>query len=335
MLSHFPQFLLAQTDADAPALRFWPERASDMAGHVDAVFIGLMVMSALIVLLLLVLLGYALFNYKRDDRGLGLWIAKSRWKLETTWSVIPFLVFLGLFAIGAKLYIDSYDPTEEGREINVVGRQWMWQIYHPEGKMEHDQLHIPVGEPITLVLSSEDVIHSFYVPAFRVKRDVVPGKYVRLTFTANKTGRFHFFCAEYCGTNHSQMDGWVTVMEPEAYAEWLQQDMSGQDHLTLAERGREIFHAQGCSGCHEPDSTVHAPRLAGVAGSRIALQDGGFVTADSGYLRDSILLPGKDIVAGFQNVMPSYQGQIDEGQIAALIAYLQSLDSEDSDVSTR
>ncbi|MDP0501792.1 MAG: cytochrome c oxidase subunit II [Verrucomicrobiota bacterium JB022] len=317
---------LAQVDTTS-TFRLWPEAASDLALRVDLLFAGLLLISGAILALLFVLLAYALFNYKRDDQGLGKWIKRSSWKLELGWTVVPLIIFLGLFAWGARLYLVSYQPEDGAREINMVGRQWMFQAYHAEGKMEQNALHLPVGEPITLVLSSEDVIHSFYVPAFRVKRDVVPGKYVRLTFTPSKTGRFRFFCAEYCGTDHSKMGGWVEVMEPEDFAAWLQQDRNTPGQMTLAERGQEIFHTQGCSGCHLPGGNVHAPRLEGLAGRRVALADGSFVTADTAYLRDSILVPGKHIVAGFNNVMPSYQGQLDEAQLAALIAYLQSLET--------
>lgn len=305
-------------------LPLWPEAASDLAGRVDRVYLALLAMSAGIVLLLLALIAYALFSHGPRDRGLRGWLRRGRWQFELGWTLAPLCVFLGLFVWGARLYLVSYDPGEGGREIHIVGRQWMWQAYHAEGRMEHDGLHLPLGEPVTLILSSEDVIHSFYVPAFRLKRDVLPGKYVRLHITPTEAGRFRLFCAEYCGTAHSDMAGWVTVLPPDDFAAWLAEPAAPGSAESLAERGRALYTSLGCAGCHEPGGTVHAPRLAGLAGRSVALTDGSFVTANTAYLRDSILLPSRQIVAGYADLMPSYQGQLSEAELAALIAYLQT-----------
>jgi cytochrome c oxidase subunit 2 len=202
----------------------------------------------------------------------------------------------------------------------VVGKQWMWKAEHANGRREIDELHLPLGQPVRLVLSTEDVIHSFFVPAFRIKQDAVPGRYTSIRFTPTRAGEYRLHCAEYCGTDHARMGGRVVVMPPAQFARWLERGGQGR---SLAARGFELFRRKGCSGCHAAASTVHAPDLAGIFGRAVHLQDGRTRIADEAYLRDSILLPKRDVVAGYEPIMPSFQGQLDEDELAALVAFLK------------
>ncbi len=211
-----------------------------------------------------------------------------------------------------------YKPPADAEVIYVVGKQWMWQLQHPEGRQERNELHVPVGRPVRLVLTSEDVIHSFYVPALRIKQDAVPGLYTSLWFTPEVTGRFSLLCAEYCGTDHSLMKGGVTVMDDDAYADWLAGGKS------MAERGRELFAAHGCHECHGARGAVRAPPVEGLLGRSIELDDGRYVRADAAYVRESIIEPAKSARAGFdRNVMPSYRGQLDELELLMLTEYMR------------
>jgi cytochrome c oxidase subunit 2 len=242
--------------------------------------------------------------------------------VESFWIAATTVGFLGFFYWGASIYLDLERTPADAYEINVVGRQWMWDVRHPNGRREFDELHVPVNQPIRLVLSSEDVIHSFFVPSFRIKQDVVPGKIVSLWFNATKAGSYRLFCTQFCGTKHEEMGGQVVVMSPEDYAQWLERgNISG----SAATRGRELYTRYGCNGCHDQPSFIHAPSLANVYQQRVPLQDGRIVRADDQYLRDSILQPEKDIVAGYQPIMPSFQGVIPEGDLLELLSYLRSL----------
>lgn len=306
-------------------LRLLPPQASEQAARVDTIYLALMGISALIILLLFVLILLGVFRRSSDQRGIGHWIAESRWKVETTWMLVPLVIFLGLFAWGAKEYLTMFEESGEGPTVYVVGRQWMWQSFYPNGYSEQNALHLPAGQPTRIILSSEDVIHSLYVPAFRIKHDAVPGKSVQFSITPNKPGEYRMQCAEFCGASHSFMAGTVTVMAPEDYAQWKQR-YTTED--TLVHKGAALYREHGCSGCHEAGSDIHAPSLHGLYGSRVPMESGGFVEADLAYLRDSILLPGKRITAGYENKMPSFEGVLDEGEIAALLAYLQDLGTE-------
>ncbi|MDB5829419.1 MAG: cytochrome, partial [Variovorax sp.] len=252
--------------------------------------------------------------------------------LEMAWTVTPLLLFIGIFAWAAYDYADARHVPPDALPVYVVAKQWMWKLQHGNGRREINELHVPLGQPVELVMASEDVIHSFYVPAFRLKQDVVPGRYSRFWFTATELGTFRLFCAEYCGSEHSGMVGTVTVMTPTAYARWLQ---SGPAEPGIVQQGFALFRSAGCSGCHDAASTVHAPLLQNLYGRQVHLQDGRSVVADDNYLRDAIVLPSKDIVAGFAQVMPSYAGQFDEAQLQQLIGYLRAgapADPNDADV---
>lgn len=242
--------------------------------------------------------------------------------VEVSWTVLPLLIFMGVFAWSSAVFSQFYRAPSNAVRIHVLAKQWMWKLEHANGKREIDELHVPLGVPIELTMTSEDAIHSFYIPAFRVKQDVLPARYTSLWFTATRVGRFNLFCAEFCGTDHSRMHGAVVVMPPAQFAQWL---ASGPIEPDLVTRGARIYRDYGCSGCHEPKSTVHAPGLIDLYGSVVHLSDGATAVADDNYLRDSILLPKKQVPAGFEPTMPSFQGQLDEDDLAALLAYLRSM----------
>jgi cytochrome c oxidase subunit 2 len=207
-------------------------------------------------------------------------------------------------------------------EIHVVAKQWMWKTQHSNGAREINELHVPLDTPVRLVMTSEDVIHSFFVPAFRMKKDVLPGRYTETWFRATKPGVFHLFCAEYCGSEHSRMTGRIVVVQKDTYARWLAAQPEGDG---LAKTGATVFRARGCSGCHSEASKVHAPNLNGLYGRKVQLADGRSVTADEAYLRDSMLMPRRDVVAGFEPIMPSYAGILSDAEIISLTAYIRSL----------
>jgi cytochrome c oxidase subunit 2 len=300
----------------------FPEQASTMAGWVDAVFITLLgVCGFFTVLICVLILTYAI-KYRRGSPADRSRPVTHNLKLEIIWVAVPFVMSMALFAWASYVFYHMYNPPRDASEIYVLGRQWMWEMTHPEGKREINELHVPVGRPFRLTMSSQDVIHSFYVPAFRMKQDVVPGQYTTTWFQPTRPGKYHLFCAEYCGTKHSGMIGWVYVMEPAEYQKWLE---SGTVGPSMAAEGEALFRQLGCSGCHGPNATVRAPRLEGVYGSPVPLTEGRIVTADERYIRDSILLPKSEVVAGYEPVMPTFQGHISEDQLLKLIAYIKSL----------
>jgi len=299
-----------------------PDEASEAARQTDYLYWAMIGISVVTMAVVFVPLIIFLFKYRRGKKADRSPVELPEMKIEITWTVIPLIIFTGLFAWGTKVYFKIERPPPDAMEIDVVGKQWMWKIQHPEGKREINELHIPLGRSIKLTLASQDVIHSFFLPEFRIKQDVVPGRYTSLWLKANKLGTFHLFCSEYCGTHHSAMTGRVIVMEPAAYEAWL---MHGETGPSLAQSGERLYRELGCSGCHENSTIVHAPPLAGLFGRTVPLQTGQFVTADEGYLRDSILLPARDIAAGYTNDMPSFQGRVNEEQLLDLIAYIKSL----------
>jgi cytochrome c oxidase subunit 2 len=300
----------------------FPQEASSYASSVDFVTLAWL---ALFVVLLAALFGTLLVFLVRYREGSPAPREDREYKstaIELTWIAIPLVIFLGFFAWATRIYARMYTDPTDGMAVYVVGKQWMWKIEHENGQREIDQLHIPVGENILITLTSQDVVHSFFIPAFRVKHDAVPGTYSKFWFRATKPGDYHLFCAQYCGMNHSRMIGDVVAMDPRDYAAWLE---ANPPEESMVEAGAAIFHRVGCSGCHAATSTFHAPLLEGLYGSQVALQTGGIVTADRQYLRDSILLPNKQIVAGFAPIMPTYQGQLSEEEVNELVSYLVSL----------
>ena len=293
-----------------------------MAVQVDRLYIGLVLISALYLALIFLPMLYFLFKYRRGHKANRAPIRIKTWKIEILWTVIPFLMMLGLFGWAADLYYQIERVPAGGLEAVVVGKQWMWKIQHAEGNREINELHVPLGQTMKLTMTSEDVIHSFFLPAFRVKQDVVPGRYVTEWFRPTKTGTYHIFCAEYCGTDHSLMGGSIIVMNPADYQAWLD---AGRPADTLAASGEKLFRQLGCSGCHMGSSIIRAPRLEGVYGKPVPLQGGPVVFADDQYIRDSILLPASQIAAGYANVMPAYAGRISEEELLQVIAYIKSL----------
>jgi cytochrome c oxidase subunit II len=303
-------------------LPIWPTLASSYAHQVDEVFIGLLIVTGLVLLLVTGLLITFSVRYRRGSDADRSDRVKKSWHWEVGWTTATFVGFLGLFAWGADLYEFAYTAPADATDVFVVGKQWMWKMEHPDGQREINELHVPLGRPIRLVMTSQDVIHSFFVPALRIKHDVLPGRYETLWFEATKIGEFPINCAEYCGTDHSYMKGRVVVMEPADYERWLQ---AGKPAGSLAQQGEALFRQFGCSGCHSDRSKVHAPPLEGLFGRPVPLQDGRIVTADERYIRDSILLPKREIAAGYLPLMPSFAGQIDEDDVLKLIAYIKSL----------
>jgi cytochrome c oxidase subunit 2 len=245
--------------------------------------------------------------------------------LEGLWTAIPFAITMIIFFWGASLYATLRRAPDDALPILVVGKQWMWKLQHMSGRREINELHVPVGRPVELTMTSEDVIHSFFVPAFRVKQDAVPGRYTTVWFEATKAGTYHLFCAEYCGTLHSGMIGQVVAMEPAAFEQWLAGAQPGGADVPVAVAGENVFRAQGCGTCHRTDGSGQGPSLAGVFGKQIALASGETLVADEGYLRESILHPQARIVAGYQPVMPTYQGLVSEEDVMRLVAYVKSL----------
>jgi cytochrome c oxidase subunit 2 len=299
-----------------------PEQASAYGGAVDTLFIAF---AALVVLLsapvFILMLVFAV-KYRRG-RTVDRTHARNRnvW-LEVSWALLPFLLILGFFVWATKLFFDEQRPPPGALQIAVVAKQWMWKFQHPGGQAEIDELHVPTGEPVTLTMASQDVIHSLYVPALRIKQDVLPGRYTRLWFTVDAAGTYPLDCAEFCGTDHSAMTGRLIAMAPADYATWLED--AGTDR-SLAAEGEALFRSSGCSGCHGPSSTVHAPNLEGLFGRPVPLASGEVVTADEQYVRDSILLPQAQVAAGYPAIMPTYANLLGEDEVMALVAYIRSL----------
>ncbi|MBK1882073.1 cytochrome c oxidase subunit II [Luteolibacter pohnpeiensis] len=302
-----------------------PVEASEHATRVDYLFYSLLAVSIGIVILLTFLITYCIIRYRAGSSADRTPLKIDSRKLEITWTILPGLIFIGIFAWGAKLYIEGDQSAPRSDTVYILARQWMWETRYPDGRREHNRLHLPIGRPIQLLMTSEDVIHSLYLPSMRMKQDVLPGKYVSLSFTPDKVGTFPFYCAEYCGTKHSAMIGEVIVMAPQDYQKWLTE---GNQNQSLAKQGGKLFAEMGCAGCHFPGSSVHAPLLEGIYGKNIPLDSGEFVTADETYIRDSILLPLKQIAAGYEPLMPTYESQLNESQVMALIEYIKSMKND-------
>lgn len=300
----------------------FPEQASSLAGDVDALYFFLIAVSGFFaVLISIAIIIFAVKYRRRKEDEVGAAIHGST-ALEVAWSVVPLVIVLFIFGWSASVYLAISRPPRGAMDIYVVGKQWMWKIQHPEGRREINELHVPVGRPIRLTMGSEDVIHSFFVPAFRVKADVVPGRFTTLWFQATKPGRYHLFCTEYCGAQHSGMIGWIEVMEPAAFQAWL---AGGAGEGTLASSGEKLFQELACSTCHRPDSQGRGPVLDGLFGKTVELQGGGTVVADESYIRESIVNPQARILAGYQPLMPTFQGLISEEGLLQLVAYVKSL----------
>jgi cytochrome c oxidase subunit II len=310
----------------------FPSSASNLAPKVDHIYFTLLALCTFVALGVCVAIIWFCVRYRRGSKADRTRPSGGPLRLEITWTVIPLFIFLAIFFWAADVFFAMSRPPADASEIYVVGKQWMWKVQHPDGRREINELHIPVGQPVKLIMSSQDVIHDFFVPGFRNKQDVVPGRYTTEWFTPTKPGKYHLFCSQYCGTDHSRMVGWIYVMQPAEHARWLAGQPAPE---SLGAQGERAFHMRGCSGCHAVNSTIHAPLLDNIYGKRVPLSDGTFVTADEQYLRDSILQPNKQIAAGFAPVMPTYQGQISEDELNAIIAYLKSLGTSEGSASER
>ncbi len=300
----------------------FPERASTMAGRVDALYLFLIVVAVFFSALIAGLIVYFAIKYRRrapDSIGTGI---HGSMLLEITWSVIPLLITMVIFVWGASVFFAMSRPPDETLNIYVVAKQWMWKFQHLDGQREINELHVPIGRPVKMIMTSEDVIHDFFVPAFRVKADVLPGRYTSVWFQPTKPGRYHLFCAEYCGTRHSGMVGQVVVMDPSEYQTWLS---GGAPEGSLASAGAKLFADLACNTCHRPDAQGRGPVLEGLFGKTVTLQNGEMLVVDEAYVRESILMPSAKIASGFQPIMPTFQGLVTEEQLLELIEYVKSL----------
>jgi cytochrome c oxidase subunit 2 len=307
-------------------LRFvFPEQASTLAPRVDALLSYLIALTVFFVALVAGLILVFMVRYRRRAEEIPP-VVHGSLALEAAWTIVPFGMIMVVFFWGASVYVALQRAPDDAIQVNVVGKQWMWKVQHMEGRREINELHVPVGRPVRLVLTAEDVIHSFYVPAFRTKQDALPGRYTTLWFEATKPGWYHLFCAEYCGTLHSGMIGRVVAMEPADFQAWLAGGgAGGPESLPVAEAGAIVFQEQGCVSCHRSEPHARGPALAGVFGSTVRLADGRTVTADAAYVRESILDPRAKVVAGFEPLMPTYQGILDEEAVMQLIEYVKAL----------
>ena len=304
-----------------PNFPIWPVRAAVSASNLDALFIFLLLVTGTVTIMIFILVTVFALRYRHNLVDKATPILGST-ALETTWSLVPFGIFLIFFVWGAVLYFQERTPPRNAMEIYVVAKQWMWKLQHVDGQREINELHVPVDRDVKLIMTSQDVIHSFFVPAFRLKQDVLPGRYTTLWFHAIRPGTYHLFCAEYCGTQHSGMIGSIVVMNPVDYEAWLS---GGGGEGSLASTGQKLFQQLGCGSCHRSDTQGRGPNLVGVFGKPVLLEDGRTVTADENYVRESILNPGAKIAAGFKNIMPSFQGVVNEEQLLSLVAYIKSL----------
>ena len=302
---------------------FVPESASTMSWKVDAVYFYLSGVTLFFTLLISAILIFFVIRYRRrTPYEIPRPIAGSH-KLETLWTVIPFVIAMTIFGWSAKVYFEQYSPPQNAIEVYVVGKQWMWKIQHSTGQREINELHVPVGKKVKLIMTTEDVIHDFFVPAFRMKTDVVPGKYTTQWFEATKTGTYHLFCAEYCGMNHSGMIGSVVVMETREFDNWLSGNVSSSSPVAA---GQQLYQTLGCVSCHGASGEGgRGPSLIGLFGKQTQLVGGQTVRADESYIRESILNPQSKLVDGFGPIMPTFQGQVSEDQLAQLLAYVKSL----------
>jgi cytochrome c oxidase subunit II len=314
------------------AFPLFPESASTVSGDVDALYFYLCGVTLFFALLIGGILVFFVIRYRRRNPFEIPRPIEGSHKLETLWSVIPLLIAMSFFVWGASIYYRQYRPPKNAMEVYVVGKQWMWKFQHATGQREINELHVPVGRKVRLIMATEDVIHDVFIPAFRIKTDVVPGRYTTEWFEATKPGRYHFFCAEYCGMNHSGMGGWVVVMEPTEFENWLS---GNANQMSPAAAGQQMFESMGCASCHGANAEGgRGPALLGLYTSNVVLNNGQTVKADEAYIRESVLTPQAKIVNGFGPIMPSFQGQVSEDQLLQLVAYIKSLSTPKTETQT-
>jgi len=301
---------------------FFPQAASEQAGQIDALYFFLVAVTAFFTALIaLMVVVFAVKFHRKHDDEVGEAIHGSL-ALELLWTIIPLGITMVMFVWGAQVFFHMTRAPKGAMEIYIVGKQWMWKAQHMDGSREINELHVPIGRPVKLIMGSEDVIHSFFIPDFRVKADVIPGRLNTMWFTATKPGRYHLFCTQYCGTKHSAMIGWVTAMAPAEYEAWLGGGGAGG---TMADSGAKLFQDLACATCHLENGQGRGPVLKGAYGKPVTLQTGQTVTVDDAYIRESVLNPQAKVVAGFQPIMPTFQGLVTEEQLLQLIAYVKSL----------
>jgi len=306
-----------------------PPTASTTAASVDHLQFALTAITLFFTIGIFSTIFYFMVRYRRRSEDEIPAETQTSLPLELTWTIIPTLICAGLFVWASSLYFENSRPPNAAMEIFVIGKQWMWHLQHTEGPREIDELHVPVGVPVKLTMTSEDVIHDFFIPVFRIKKDVLPGRYSTIWFQATKIGTYHFFCAQYCGTDHSGMIGWVYVMSPSDYARWLNSNVNKE---TMAGGGQRLFTQFGCVTCHGPGGNGTGPSLQGIYGTQVTLRTGQNRTVDDAFIRQAIVNPNALPLANFAPIMPSFQGQVDEEQILQLIAYVKSLGPEESEM---
>lgn len=318
------------TTAALAQIPLFPERASIMADRVDALFVFLSAVTGTMGVLVTVLIIYFTVKYRRRSEGERTPRILGSLRIELFWSIAPLFVFLVMFVWGASIFTAAARPPDDALDVYVVGKQWMWKLQHADGQREINDLHVPVNRPVRLTLTSEDVIHDYFVPAFRTHIDVIPGRYVVTWFQADRVGTYDVYCSQYCGTNHSGMIGTVTVMAPAEYERW----QSGRAEGSLALQGRKLFLKLQCITCHSADARARAPVLERLYARPVALRDGRTVLADDAYLRESVLYPAAKVVQGFEPIMPTFKGQVGEEELIELIAYIKSLRPGETPVRT-
>jgi cytochrome c oxidase subunit 2 len=296
-------------------------QASSIAPMVDHLLYFLLAVAAFFSVGIFLCIFYFAIRYRRRSESELPTPIEGVMALEILWSLVPFGLTMIMFVWGASVFFTMSRPPDDAQQIYVVAKQWMWKLQHTEGQREINELHIPVGQAVKLTMTSEDVIHSFFVPAFRTKADVLPGRYTTTWFTPTKPGKYHLFCAEFCGTNHSAMIGWVYAMEPQDYQAWLSGGVSG----SLASSGEKLFQDLACANCHHLTDQGRCPNLRNVFGSQVQLSDGTTIKADEAYIRESILNPSAKIVSGYQNIMPTFEGLVTEEGVLQLVEYIKSL----------
>jgi cytochrome c oxidase subunit 2 len=306
-----------------------PPTASTTAASVDHLQFALTAITLFFTIGIFGTIFYFMVRYRRRSEDEIPAETQTSLPLELTWTIIPTLICAGLFVWASSLYFENSRPPNAAMEIFVIGKQWMWHLQHTEGPREIDELHVPVGVPVKLTMTSEDVIHDFFIPVFRIKKDVLPGRYSTIWFQATKIGTYHFFCAQYCGTDHSGMIGWVYVMSPSDYARWLNSNVNKE---TMAGGGQRLFTQFGCVTCHGPGGNGTGPSLQGIYGTQVTLKTGQTRTVNEAFIRQAIVNPNSQPLANFAPIMPSFQGQVDEEQILQLIAYVKSLGPEESEM---
>ncbi|HQZ83756.1 MAG TPA: cytochrome c oxidase subunit II [Pyrinomonadaceae bacterium] len=308
---------------DSSFVQLFPEQASTFAWQVDALYGYLILVSLVFSVPIIVAIFYFSIKYREREKFAVPREIHGSMVLETLWSVIPFFVSMSVFVTGAIVYFNQYTPPDDAMEIYVVGKQWMWKFQHQTGQREINDLHVPLGRNVKLVMTTEDVIHSLYVPAFRTKADAVPGRYTYVWFNATKPGKYHLFCTEYCGLNHSGMIGTVYVMEPGDFDNWLSGNAGGE---TPVQVGKDLFENKlGCASCHAGGPQQRGAKLEGLFNTEVHLVGGGTAIADEDYIRNSILNPASQVVEGYQPIMPTFKGQVTEEQLNGLVAYIKSL----------